>query len=206
MTAARINTALRRVSATHIYGLLFLPFLWLVYRAFTGGLGVDPVEALEHELGLVALQLLIAGLAVTPLRRFTGISLLRYRRALGLMAFFYVALHLATWLILDVQLLAQIWADILKRPYISVGMLGFALMIPLVLTSNDRSIRKLGRRWRRLHRLTYGIVLLGAIHFVMLTKTWQLEPLIYVFLTILLLSFRIPTRRISEFWRESRVQ
>lgn len=204
MDAARINTALRRVSPTHIYALLFLPLLWLTYRALTGGLGVDPIEALEHELGQIALQLLVAGLAVTPLRRLTGISLLRYRRAFGLMAFLYVALHLLVWLVLDVQLPAQIWADIVKRPFITIGMIGFALMLPLAATSNDWSVRKLGRRWRRLHKLTYGIVLLGATHFVLLTKTWQLEPLIYLFLMILLLSLRLPARRISGFLRESR--
>ncbi len=186
-----LNRAARRVPTWVVYLALALPAPWFFWQGLTGGLGVEPIKALEHEYGELALKLLIAGLCVTPLRRFAGVNLLKFRRAIGLMAFYYVTAHLLVWLLLDVQLLGQIWADIVKRPYITVGMAGFALMIPLAATSNNRAVRALGPRWRRLHRLTYGVALLGALHFVMLTKGFQLEPLIYMGLVLVLLALRM---------------
>ena len=189
-----LNRAARRVPTWVVYLALALPAPWFFWQGLTGGLGVEPIKALEHEYGELALKLLIAGLCVTPLRRFAGVNLLKFRRAIGLMAFYYVTAHLLVWLLLDVQLLGQIWADIVKRPYITVGMAGFALMIPLAATSNNRAVRALGPRWRRLHRLTYGVALLGALHFVMLTKGFQLEPLIYMGLVLALLALRMIPR------------
>nr|CAA6819330.1 MAG: FIG001196: Membrane protein YedZ [uncultured Thiotrichaceae bacterium] len=190
-----INTAARRIPAWAVYTLLFLPSVWMVYAAATGGLGVEPISALEHELGEFALKLLIAGLCITPLHRRLGINLLKFRRAVGLMAFYYVALHLLVWLVLDVQILSQIWADILKRPYITVGMAGFMMLIPLALTSNGFSVRRLGARWRTLHKLTYIACVLGALHFVMLVKGIQLEPLIYMGIVLGLLMLRIKRKK-----------
>lgn len=190
MLADAINRTARRMPTWVVYLALALPAPWLFWLGLTGGLGVEPIKALEHEYGELALQLLIAGLCVTPLRRFAGVNLLKFRRAVGLMAFFYVAAHLLVWLVLDVQLLGQIWADIVKRPYITVGMAAFALMTPLAVTSNNRAVRALGPRWRALHRLTYVVCLLGALHFVMLTKGFQLEPLVYMALVLSLLALR----------------
>ncbi|WP_444667839.1 protein-methionine-sulfoxide reductase heme-binding subunit MsrQ [Cereibacter changlensis] len=192
MLAQRINTALRPVPGWVIYPLALIPLLLLVWQTFSGALGVDPVKAIEHRLGEVALQLLVAGLAITPLRWATGVSLIRYRRAVGLMAFLYVGLHLATWLLLDIQLRwAEIGADLLKRPYIMLGMLGFAVMIPLALTSNNASIRRLGPAgWARLHKLTYVAALAGALHFLLLVKAWPLEPMLYLGGVIALLAVR----------------
>ncbi len=191
MSVERVNTALRRVPAWVLYIVGPLPALWFLWLGLTGGLGVEPIRGLEHELGQFALKLMIAGLAITPLRRLAGLNLIRYRRAIGLLAFFYVLLHLAVWLFLDLQGWGLIRADILKRPYITIGMLAFVLMIPLALTSNNRSVRKLGPSWRRLHRLTYPAVLLGAIHFVMLVKGWQAEPLVYLAVILGLLALRL---------------
>ncbi|MBC55459.1 MAG: protein-methionine-sulfoxide reductase heme-binding subunit MsrQ [Confluentimicrobium sp.] len=191
MSVERVNTALRRVPAWVLYIVGPLPALWFLWLGLTGGLGVEPIRGLEHELGQFALKLMIAGLAITPLRRLAGLNLIRYRRAIGLLAFFYVLLHLAVWLFLDLQSWGLIRADILKRPYITIGMLAFVLMIPLALTSNNRSVRKLGPSWRRLHRLTYPAVLLGAIHFVMLVKGWQAEPLVYLAVILGLLALRL---------------
>ncbi|MDW3117831.1 MAG: protein-methionine-sulfoxide reductase heme-binding subunit MsrQ [Roseovarius pacificus] len=196
MIADRLNRLARRVPAAVLYVLGLLQALWLFYLGATGGLGVEPIKALEHELGEIALQLVIAGLCITPLRRFAGINLLKFRRALGLMAFFFVTLHLLVWLVLDVQIPAQIWADILKRPYITVGMLAFALMIPLAMTSNGWSVRRLGARWRKLHRLTYAVAVLGGIHFLWLVKGFQIEPILYLAAIMLLLALRVrPVRR-----------
>lgn len=189
-----INGLLRRVPAWAIYVAAPIPPAWYFYLGLTGGLGVEPIKALEHKLGLLALQILIAVLAITPLRRIAGINLLRFRRALGLTAFFYVVLHLLTWLVLDVQIVGQIVKDILKRPYITIGMLAFALMIPLALTSNNLSIRKLGSRWRQLHKLTYPVVLLGGVHYLMVVKGWQLQPMIYLAIIAGVLALRLPLR------------
>ncbi|MBS0123352.1 protein-methionine-sulfoxide reductase heme-binding subunit MsrQ [Thetidibacter halocola] len=195
MLVDRLNSTARRVPTWIVYAGLSLPAPWLFWQGLTGGLGVEPIKALEHEYGLLALQLLIAGLCVTPLRRFAGVNLLRFRRGLGLMAFFYLCCHLLVWLVLDVQILAQVWADILKRPYITVGMAGFLLLVPLALTSTDRAIRRMGMRWRQLHWLVYPAVLLGGLHFVMLRKGWQLEPLVYLGLVAILLLLRLAPRR-----------
>jgi sulfoxide reductase heme-binding subunit YedZ len=194
MTALRdrLNTALRGVPTWVVYLALALPAPWYLYQGATGGLGVEPIKALEHALGEFALQLAIVGLAVTPLRRLAGVNLLKFRRAIGLMTFFYVATHLLVWLVLDVQLPGQIWADIVKRPYITVGMVGFALMIPLAVTSNNWSVRRMGAAWRRLHRLTYPAVALGGLHFVMLAKGFQIEPLVYMAVILGLLATRLP--------------
>lgn len=192
-----INSSLRRIPPLAIYIAGLVPLLWLLWLLFSGALGVDPVKRIEHQLGEWALQLLVAGLAITPLRRFTGVNLIRYRRAIGLLAFFYVSLHLGTWLVLDIQLRwAEIWADILKRPYITAGFLGFVAMIPLALTSNNESVRRLGAKsWQNLHRLTYFAVLAGAIHYVWLVKAWPPEPIIYLILVIFLLSTRLIPRK-----------
>lgn len=191
MVSDQINTALRKLPVWMVYVALALPSAWLLWLAVSDGLGVEPVKALEHELGELALKLLIAGLCVTPLRRFAGVNLIRFRRAIGLMAFYYVTLHLLVWLVLDVQIPAQIWADIVKRPYITVGMVAFVLMIPLAVTSNNMAVRYLGAMWRKLHRLTYLAAILGALHFVMLVKGFQITPLVYLGIVLLLLGLRM---------------
>ncbi|MBK1637213.1 protein-methionine-sulfoxide reductase heme-binding subunit MsrQ [Rhodovulum adriaticum] len=194
--AGRVNGGLRRVPTWPVYLLGMAPAVWFFWLGFTGGLGVEPISELEHRLGLTGLQFLIAGLAVTPLRRLTGINLIRFRRALGLIAFFYILLHLLVWLVLDLQSVQRVAADIVKRPYITVGMAGFLLLVPLALTSTNRAIRRMGPvRWRRLHRLVYVAVPLGAVHFVMLVKGWQLEPLLYLIGVLALLAARIRLNR-----------
>lgn len=187
----RLNRATRRVPAWPLYVLGALPPVWLIWAGFSGQLGVDPVKDMEHQMGEWGLWLLIAGLAITPLQRFVGLRLVKYRRAVGLLAFFYILLHLLIWLVLDVQIPSQIVADILKRPYITIGMAAFALLLPLALTSNNWSIRRMGSGWRRLHKLVYPAVLLGAVHFVLLVKGFQIEPLLYLAAIIALLALRL---------------
>lgn len=187
-----VNRVTRRLPAWPLYPLGAIPPAWLFWSAVTGRLGVDPVKEMEHQVGLWGLWLLIATLAVTPLRQVTGISLLKYRRALGLLCFFYILAHLSVWLVLDVQVPALIWADILKRPYITIGMGAFLLMLPLALTSTNGAIRRLGRGWRKLHRLVYVAALLGAVHYVLLAKGFQLAPLLYLAAILGLLAMRLP--------------
>ena len=177
--------------ALYILGLL--PAVYTFYLGVSDQLGADPLRTLEQTLGLWALRFLIAALAVTPLRRLGGPNLIRYRRALGLLAFYYAALHLTTYLVLDQGLdLPAIWADIVKRPYITIGMLAFILLVPLAVTSNGPMIRRLGSAaWQRLHRLVYVAAIAGALHFILLVKAWPLEPLVYAALVAVLLLFRI---------------
>lgn len=189
-----LNSAFRRVPAWPVYAMGTLYTVWLFWQGLTGGLGVEPIKALEHALGEAGLKLLIVTLAITPLRRFTGVSLLKFRRALGLTAFGLIAVHLLVWLVLDVQVPAQIWVDIVKRPYITVGMAGFALMIPLAVTSNTWALRRMGAGWRRLHRLAYPATVLGGLHFVMLVKGYPPEPYIYLGVILGLLALRLKWR------------
>jgi len=195
MIADVINRGTRKVPAWPLYILGALPPAWLLFAGFTGRLGVDPVKEMEHQMGEWGLWLLVAGLAITPLMRFANIRLIKYRRAIGLLAFFYIFLHLLIWLVLDVQIVSQIIADIYKRPYITIGMAAFVLMIPLALTSNNRSVRKLGPRWRQLHKLIYVIVPLGGLHFFLLVKGFQLEPIIWLAVIGALLALRLIPKR-----------
>jgi methionine sulfoxide reductase heme-binding subunit len=194
MTEA-LNAALRRAPTWPVYALGLVPAAWAWYLGFTGGLGPEPISTLEQILGKYGLQFLIASLLVTPARRFLGLNLLRFRRALGLVAFAYIVQHLLVWLILDLGNLRLIGADIVKRPYVTVGMLGFLAMLPLALTSTDRAVRLLGAlNWRRLHRLAYVSAAAGVAHYLMLTKGWQLEPLLYAGAVGAILALRLVPR------------
>ena len=134
-------------------------------------------------------------LAITPLRRHLGFNLFRFRRAVGLMTYYYISLHFLVWLLLDVQVMSLIVKDIVKRPYITIGMLAFLAMTPLALSSNNYAVRKLGRVWQKLHKLVYGIAVLGAVHFIMLVKGFQLEPFIYLTIILSLLALRIKFKK-----------
>ena len=186
-----INGALRKVPAWTIYIVCAAWTGWLFYLGLTGGLGVEPINALEREYGELGLQLLVAGLLVTPLRKYTGLNLLKFRRAIGVSAFFMIFAHFSVWAVLDVQSFERVWTEIVKRPYVTVGMVSFVLMIPLALTSNNLALRKLGAAsWRQLHKLTYPIAVLGAVHYLWLVKGFQLEPIIYLIVILGLIATR----------------
>ena len=197
----KINGGLRKVPAWPLYILGLLPPVWLFYQAVTGALGVDPVKTMEHQMGEWGLQLLIVSLMITPIRKHVGLNLVKYRRAIGLLAFFYILGHLMVWLGLDIQFRwGEIWKDILKRPAITIGMVGFVVMVPLALTSWNGAIRRMGAAaWQRLHKLAYLAVLAGGIHYVMVVKTWQTEPLLYLAVILALLMFRSNLQR----WRSA---
>lgn len=172
------------------------PFLYGVFLAFSGGFGANPIKDATHYTGDWALRLLLVTLALTPLRRLTRRHVFtRFRRMLGLFAFFYVCLHFCIWLVVD-QFFdwQEILADIVKRPYITVGFAAFVLLIPLALTSTRTMVQRLGPYWRRLHSAVYVIGTLGIIHFLWLVKADKLEPLIYgaIFVTLLVLRLPVP--------------
>lgn len=175
-----------------VYLFATLPALFLVCRVFLGTLGVDPVKKLEHELGLLTIQFLILTLMISPARDLFRVNLVKYRRSLGLMTFFYAFSHFSVWMLFDIQLLwDELIADILKRPYITFGFLSLLGFIPLALTSNAISIRRLGvLSWRRLHSLIYPASMLAGLHFVMVKKVWELESSIYLLIILVLLIFR----------------
>lgn len=196
----RANSGLRRVPVAILYIMGLVWAVWQFWLGATGGLGVEPIEALEHRYGKIALQLLVLGLAITPLRQAAGLNLMRFRRAIGVLCFGYLCAHLLVWAILDVQSLAAVWADIAKRPYVTIGMAGFVLLVPLALTSNNWAVRWLGpQRWRGLHRLVYPAALLGVGHYVWQAKGFQIEPLAYLAAVVVLLAMRIrpPRRRVA---------
>lgn len=192
----RVNALARRLPTGLVWGASLLPLLWLVWAAVNNRLGADPVKAIELKLGLWGLQFLIASLAISPLRR-AGLNLLRFRRALGVMAAFYIVLHFLAWMILDMGLRwDEILRDLYRRPYIILGMVGLVALIPLAFTSTDGAIRRMGAAsWRRLHRLAYLAALAGVAHYVVLVKGWPLEPLLYAGAVVALLALRLRVRR-----------
>lgn len=177
-----------------IVALLPLGFLLMAAFDVMGQtLGANPVEALLHELGRWGLKFLLLGLAITPLRRWTGWGWLhRFRRMVGLFAFFYVLLHFLVYAVLDQGLSAAlIIEDVIKRPYITLGMTGFILLIPLVLTSTRGMMRRLGKRWQKLHRLVYVIALAGVWHFYWQVKLDTFDATVYALILAVLLGSRI---------------
>ncbi|GAB1596192.1 protein-methionine-sulfoxide reductase heme-binding subunit MsrQ [Lysobacter claricitrinus] len=182
-----------------VHALALLPAAWLGWQIRnelvlgTGGLGADPVAAIEHFLGLWAIRFLMITLAVTPLRQLTGKAvLLRFRRMLGLYTFFYATLHFGAWMVLDLRLDAsQIGAAIAKKPFITVGFAAWLLLVPLAATSFQRAMRSLGRRWGQLHRAIYVIAVLAVLHFWWLVKSDIREPALYAAIAAVLLGWRV---------------
>ena len=136
---------------------------------------------------------------MTPLRIWAGINLIKFRRAIGLLAFFYILAHFLVFAVLDVQTLGRVVTEVIKRPYVTVGFLGFLSLIPLAVTSNNWSIRRMGPlRWRRLHKLAYPAAIMGALHYIWLVKGWPLEPFLYMGAVIALLVLRLNWTKIRD--------
>jgi sulfoxide reductase heme-binding subunit YedZ len=176
-----------------IFLLCLLPATWLFTNFFLENLGANPFEALTRQSGEWTLRFLLVVLAITPLRKLTRQSwLMAYRRMLGLYVFFYACLHLMTYLWFD-QFFDwnEILIDILKRPFITVGMLAFVLLVPLAITSTNNWMRRLGKRWKQLHQTVYIIGILAVLHYLWLVKADLREPLIYAGILLLLLGYRV---------------
>jgi len=185
---------IRRVAKTIVFLVSLVPVALLVRGMLTGTLGVNPAETVQLATGRWALKFLLLSLAITPVRRLTGWNVvIQYRRMLGLFAFFYGSMHFLTWAVIDQGLAFQfIGADIAKRPYITVGFLGFSLMIPLAITSTSGWIRRLGgKRWQLLHRAIYLTAVCGVIHYLWLVKSDINRPLTYGAILAVLLGIRV---------------
>ena len=188
-----------------LFVVCLVPLSLVIWRAVEGQLGANPVQTITHQTGLWGLRLLLVTLAVSPLRRLTGWgSVVRFRRMLGLFAFFYVLLHFLTYMVIDQQLsLHDIVEDVAKRPYVTVGFMAFVLLIPLAATSTDGMIRRLGgKRWKQLHQLVYVIAVAGCFHYLWLVKADTRDPLIYFSILTALLALRLPALQ-TLTWRRS---
>jgi sulfoxide reductase heme-binding subunit YedZ len=177
-----------------VFLLCLVPLGTLVWRALTANLGANPVEFIQHATGDWTLRFLILTLCITPFRKLLKLpDLIRFRRMLGLFAFFYACLHFLTYLGPDQSFdLAAMWKDVAKRPFITVGFTAFVLLIPLAITSTAGWIRRLGgRRWQMLHRLIYISAICGVIHYYWLVKSAVLRPLTYAAIVAVLLLWRL---------------
>lgn len=200
------TASVRRYIKPAIFLLCLGPLLSLAWRAFELGgadLGTNPIEKIQDTLGEWGLRFLVITLAITPLRDwFKAPWLIQLRRMLGLYAFFYVVLHFLTWLILDQGMYwSGILTDISKRPFITIGFAALLLLTPLAVTSTNGMMRRLGKRWKTLHRLIYVIVLLGVWHYYWQVKADVREPLIYLAIVIVLLGWRLKKRLAVGGWR-----
>lgn len=174
-----------------LYVIGVSPAAWQFYLGATGRLGADPVKTFEHFLGDWAIRFLILTLLVTPVRDLTGLSFMRYRRALGLLCFYYVLMHFVVYVLLDQALhLAAVVDDALKRPFIMFGIAGLVILAALAATSNNFSIRRLGKKWIWLHRLVYIVAALGSLHFALSTKVLSMEQFIDIGLLIVMILYR----------------
>lgn len=192
--------AITKFSKPIVFAACLGPLAWLTWAAFVGGfgssgpLGANPIEYINRFLGEWAIRFLLLALAITPIRGVTGWSgVMRFRRMIGLYAFFYVCLHLSSYIGLD-QFFdwREIWNDIVKRNYITVGMAAFILLVPLAATSTNAMIKRLGgKRWSKLHKLVYVADILACFHFYMMRKGTQLEPIIYAGVCAVLLGYRL---------------
>ena len=192
-----------RVTKPLVFLLCLLPLAVLLAATFSLAglsLGANPIEELLHELGRWGLKFLLLTLAVTPLRRWTGWNwLIGFRRMLGLFAFLYIVLHFTVYAVLDQGLdMAAIIEDVLKRPYITLGMAGLLMLVPLAVTSTKGMMRRLGKRWQKLHRLVYVIAIVGVWHFYWQVKLDTLDPVVYASILAGLLGVRVYFARVSR--------
>ncbi len=183
-----------RWSKPFVFLACLIPLALLGWKAYSAALGANPIEVITHSTGDWTIRFLLTTLAITPLRKLTGQPwLIRYRRMFGLFAFFYGVLHFLTYIWLDKSFdLHEMFADVAKRRFITVGFTGFVLLIPLALTSTTGWIRRLGgKRWQALHRLIYASALAGVIHYLWLVKADIRKPLQYAAVLSILLGYRV---------------
>jgi methionine sulfoxide reductase heme-binding subunit len=176
-----------------IWLLALMPLARLIWLGYNEDLGANPVEFVEHSTGLWALIILLLTLTMTPIRLITGqVWQVQLRRVLGLFMFFYACLHITTYVWLDFNFIwSEMWADVAKHPRILVGFAAFMLAIPLALTSNNASMRRLKTNWKKLHQAVYLIAILAVVHFLWLVKKDLTEPLYYAVALAILLGIRL---------------
>lgn len=199
-----MNRYLTAIKVT-LFLVLLIPFALIIWDGFNDNLTADPIEEILHRTGIWSLRILLLTLLMTPLKIITGSALfIRVRRLFGLFTFFYATLHLVVYVWLDLGLdWAHFFEDVVERPYITVGMLAWLLMLPMAITSNRRMVRKLGAWWKKLHRAIYAVIALGCLHFLWLVKSDVTEPLIYTGIGLILLVFRFIQHKYGQ--RKARI-
>ena len=191
---------MRKIYKPSIFFLSLIPLILIVYKTFTNNLGPEPIKEITHHTGEWALLFIVFTLAMSPLKKITNLNIwISFRRMLGLFAFFYASLHLMTYVGLDYRFdLENISRDILTKKFIFIGFAAWLLLVPLAITSSKKMMGILKHNWKKLHRLTYIIAIFAVVHFLWLVKRDLTEPLIYLFIILALLAFRINFKSSSK--------
>lgn len=191
---------MRKIYKPSIFFLSLIPLIVIIYKTFTNNLGPEPIKEITHHTGEWALLFIVFTLAMSPLKKITNLNIwISFRRMLGLFAFFYASLHLMTYVGLDYRFdLENISRDILTKKFIFIGFAAWLLLVPLAITSSKKMMSILKHNWKKLHRLTYIIAIFAVVHFIWLVKRDLTEPLIYLFIILALLAFRINFKSSSK--------
>ena len=191
---------MRKIYKPSIFFLSLIPLILIVYKIFTNNLGPEPIKEITHHTGEWALLFIVFTLAMSPLKKITNLNIwISFRRMLGLFAFFYASLHLMTYVGLDYRFdLENISKDILTKKFIFIGFAAWLLLVPLAITSSKKMMSILKHNWKKLHKLTYVIAIFAVVHFIWLVKRDLTEPLIYLFIILVLLAFRINFKLFSK--------
>ena len=180
-----------------VFTISLIPFLFLIYKIFFNKLGPEPVKEITHFTGEWTLIFICLTLSMSPLKRFTNLSIwISFRRTLGLFIFFYATLHLLTYIGLDYRFDWQpIFDDVIKKKYVFIGFTAWLLLVPLAITSSQKMMKLLKNNWKKIHRLIYAIAIFGSLHYIWLSKTIFFKPLIYFIIIVVLLLLRIKINR-----------
>ena len=191
---------MRKIYKPSLFFLSLIPLIVIVYKTFTNNLGPEPIKEITHHTGEWALLFIVFTLAMSPLKKITNLNIwISFRRMFGLFAFFYASLHLMTYVGLDYRFdLENISKDILTKKFIFIGFAAWLLLVPLAITSSKKMMSILKHNWKKLHRLTYVIAIFAVVHFIWLVKRDLTEPLIYLFIILVLLAFRINFKLFSK--------
>jgi len=191
---------MRKIYKPSLFFLSLIPLIVIVYKTFTNNLGPEPIKEITHHTGEWALLFIVFTLAMSPLKKITNLNIwISFRRMFGLFAFFYASLHLMTYVGLDYRFdLENISKDILTKKFIFIGFAAWLLLVPLAITSSKKMMSILKHNWKKLHKLTYVIAIFAVVHFIWLVKRDLTEPLIYLFIILVLLAFRINFKLFSK--------
>jgi len=191
---------MKKIYKPSLFFLSLIPLIVIVYKTFTNNLGPEPIKEITHHTGEWALLFIVFTLAMSPLKKITNLNIwISFRRMFGLFAFFYASLHLMTYVGLDYRFdLENISKDILTKKFIFIGFAAWLLLVPLAITSSKKMMSILKHNWKKLHKLTYVIAIFAVVHFIWLVKRDLTEPLIYLFIILVLLAFRINFKLFSK--------
>ena len=195
-----LNTLSRSLPVPLVYFILLIPIPLYFYLGISNRLGPDPLKFLEHKYGELGLIFLLITLSISALLKYLNINLVKFRRCIGLVAFYYIVSHIGVYLVLDIGLSLDILlSDLKKRYYIIAGFFAFITLIPLALTSNNLAVRTLNiRTWKRIHNFVYIAIILSIFHFILMSKTWTIELYFYITATLIILILKIKETKVYK--------